>query len=498
MKRLLHLLACMGLAACLSLLPVLALAASAPALGKTATPLDKNDETAVTLTIGADQTKTVSSVVFVLDKSTSIAVRDEALKMLAELKTRAGENRIRAGAVVFNKGTDARVALAGLDDAQYARLENLMRREVTSGTNIEAGLRAGIEMLQNDGASAAGDKHLVLVSDGVTYMWGNPPVSLYSEVDPDRISKFWAYPSVVGFYPIGTDTSYIASLDNMAEWLRKHSEALDNLIGSYACAYGAGDNPEKKVSYSITKDYCCLDAAVYKTALAWQTAVQNGYRCYVYASDKYTQEYPFAPRFMKGLSAIGGSSVSFSDKESNVSGMFDNVKSAILYSIAKGSVTDVIGSSFDLKDLDTIGMSVGGKALTGVVDAAKNSVSFDDGKYVVHYVSGKEEKLVWNIRTPVAAASPITLRYTLKLASKSSAPGHYKVPTNESAVLSYTGSEDETVRQSVFPKPEVSYDVAAALPPKTGDATPLVAAFGGLSASALAAAVIFHRKRRRS
>lgn len=498
MKRLLHLLACMGLAACLSLLPVLALAASEPALGKTATPLDKSDETAVTLSIGADQTKTVSSVVFVLDKSTSITVRDEALKMLAELKARAGKNRIRAGAVIFNKGTDARVALAGLDDAQYARLENLMGREVTSGTNIEAGLRAGIEMLQNDGASAAGDKHLVLVSDGVTYMWGNPPVSLYSEVNPDNISRFWASPSVAGFYPIGTDTSYIASLDNMAKWLQNHSQALDELIGGYACAYGAGDAPEKKVSFADTKDYCCLDAAVYKTALAWQTAVQNGYRCYAYSSDKYAIEYPFAPRFMKGLSAIGGSSVSFTDKESNVSGMFDNVKSAILYSIAKGSVTDVIGGSFDLKGLDTLSMSVGGKALTGVMDASKNSVSFDNGKYVVYYVSGGEEKLVWNIRTPVAAASPITLRYTLKLVSKSSVPGSYKVPTNESAVLTYTGSGDETVRQSAFPKPEVSYAVAAALPPKTGDTAPLIAAFAGLSASALAAAVIFRRKRHRS
>ena len=488
----------MGLIACLSLSPALAMAASEPAIDKTATPLDRNDETTVTLTIGAGQTKTVSSVVFVLDKSTSIAVREEALKMLAELKTRVGKNRIRAGAVIFNKGTEYRVALDDLSNAQYERLEALMNEKVSSGTNIEAGLRAGVEMLQNDAGVAAGDKHLVLVSDGVTYMWGAPPVSLYSEVNPDNISRFWASPSVVGFYPIGTDKAYIASLDNMAEWLQKHSAALNNLISNYACAYGAGDNPEKKVPFSASNGYSCLDAAIYKAALAWQTAVQNGYQCYAYASDKFTTEYPFAPRFMKGLSAIGGSSTLFSDGTLNVSGMFDNVKSSILYTIERGSVTDVIGASFDLKSLDTLSMTVGGKALAGVTDAANSSVSFDNGKYVVRYVSGKEEKLVWSIRTPVAAGSPISLSYTLKLVNKSTVPGYHKVPTNESAVLDYTSSA-EGGGELFFPKPEVSYTVAAAQPPKTGDATPVIPALGGLSASAFAiAAVVFHEKRRKS
>ena len=49
---------------------------------KTATDLDANDQTTVTLKIGAGQGRLESNVVFVLDKSTSTDVREEAGKML--------------------------------------------------------------------------------------------------------------------------------------------------------------------------------------------------------------------------------------------------------------------------------------------------------------------------------------------------------------------------------------------------------------------------------
>ncbi len=55
-------------------------------IDKTATELDENDKTTVTLNIGSGETKTVSDVVFVLDKSTSMDVREEAAAMLKELE----------------------------------------------------------------------------------------------------------------------------------------------------------------------------------------------------------------------------------------------------------------------------------------------------------------------------------------------------------------------------------------------------------------------------
>lgn len=71
---------------------------------KTATDL-VNDETNVTLTVGGQQENTVSDVVFVLDKSASLDIRQEAMNMLDELKAQAEEgNLIHVGVVNFESG----------------------------------------------------------------------------------------------------------------------------------------------------------------------------------------------------------------------------------------------------------------------------------------------------------------------------------------------------------------------------------------------------------
>lgn len=53
---------------------------------KTATPLDENYQTKVTLSLPSKSEKLESDVVFVLDKSTSTQVEDQALEMLGKLQ----------------------------------------------------------------------------------------------------------------------------------------------------------------------------------------------------------------------------------------------------------------------------------------------------------------------------------------------------------------------------------------------------------------------------
>lgn len=53
---------------------------------KTATNLDKNFQSKVTLSLPAAEEELVTDVVFALDKSTSAALEDQALKMLNDLK----------------------------------------------------------------------------------------------------------------------------------------------------------------------------------------------------------------------------------------------------------------------------------------------------------------------------------------------------------------------------------------------------------------------------
>ena len=84
------------------------------------------------------ENKTISDVVFVLDKSTSVDVREEAAAMLEELLKRAGENKIQVGVIIFNRSTDCCLELTELNNDNYETIKNALLAEMSSGTNIEA------------------------------------------------------------------------------------------------------------------------------------------------------------------------------------------------------------------------------------------------------------------------------------------------------------------------------------------------------------------------
>ena len=431
-------------------------------IDKTATAL-KEDFTDVTLQIGADSTivenKTISDVVFVLDKSTSVDVREEAAAMLEELLKRAGENKIQVGVIIFNRSTDCCLELTELNNDNYETIKNALLAEMSSGTNIEAGIRKGLEMLAADKEVADSAKHLVLVTDGVTYMWGAPPSTIYNEVNPDNISRIWASPSVCEFYPIGTDSKYIASFQNAAQWLSDQGEALSAVIDEKTCSYDDFD-AESDPYLTLEKDrYTCCEAALYMTGLAWEEAASR-YHCYAYASGKYEDTYPWAPAFIGSLDTIGGISGQI---PADVSGMFDQVKSdvlkKILFSIEKGVVTDIIGEKFDLASLSSITMKKGGAVLSGKIDVESNRVIWGTNEeYSVSYYKSADGKevLTWQINEPVE--EPISLIYTLKLVQKENKAGTYTPPTNENAVLEYTGT-DGSHGILEFPIPTVKYTI---------------------------------------
>lgn len=72
---------------------------------KTATQLDKNYRSQVTLSLPAKSEKLVSDVVFVLDKSTSTQIENQTLDMLENLQTQISQTnaKVKVGIVIFNK-----------------------------------------------------------------------------------------------------------------------------------------------------------------------------------------------------------------------------------------------------------------------------------------------------------------------------------------------------------------------------------------------------------
>lgn len=142
---------------------------------KAATDLDENLETRVTLSFPGKREAEPSDVVFVLDKSGASAQMDiynQAKSFLEVVKAKAQADGldIKVGVVLFNKVGNIQQQLTdvvtGYDDILTA-----MNSSVRSGTNMDAGLLAAKSMLDADTAVKAENKHVILISDGATYLY---------------------------------------------------------------------------------------------------------------------------------------------------------------------------------------------------------------------------------------------------------------------------------------------------------------------------------------
>lgn len=468
-------------------------------VGKTASELE-NDTTTVTLKVGATQEKTVSDVVFVLDKSASSEIRQEAMKMLDELVEQSKEgNVIKVGIVNFEslELDDWGCGLTPLTDENRETIEQAIqyKEKDSSGTNIHAGLVAGEKMLKADTEVDDANKHLVLVTDGVAYLWGTAedggPFSIYSESISNGEENLYASHETIDWHHENAASKYYDEFSDMVTWMSSHGDSIKSDIETYGIKYeegqyqasdyevmhGQGEDTDWSVidkfksenSYvpyeDLTQTASAPDAAIYMAANEWQ-AIAEEYQAYAYHDPRYSKngKYVWAANAISNLSDLGGYSAELPEDAADYDGMFDAVKSSVLYEIQSGTVTDVIGNDFDLDSLSSFKLKVGETELEGEVDEEKQTVTFGDkDEYVVTYYnrgtdSDSREQFSWAINTPVEQGKGLELSYELKLANKETEPGKYEVPTNEEATLDYTSTVGDggTVE---FPEPEVSYTV---------------------------------------
>ena len=485
-----------------------------PEISKIATDLDKDGNTIVSLGIGADEEKTASDVVFVLDKSASTDIREEAANMLAELQKQSEEgNIIKVGVVNFETGILDSLELTELNDDNWNTISKhvIFHEADSSGTNIPAGIAAGKAMLDADTAVKEENKHLVLVTDGVGYLWGNADsaddgsnvYTIYSENVSNGEENLYASHETIDWHH--KDASYYDEFSNIAQWYENHSE-YGELIAKYQNTFGrqtqykASDNnvvqhKGQETDWSVigkfSQEYSYVpvenqnasiptaaDGAMYKVAELWTSIKDAGYNAYAYEDPRYSKngQYIWAAKAISSLRTIGGYSSTLPDNKADYDGMFDNVKSSVLYAIENGTVNDVIGKNFDLVSLDTLSLTVGEQVFTPTVSGNTANFGTPDENGVYPYsvtytrttdANGDEvdEFFDWQINTPVEKSNPISLSYTLHLVNREDVTGDYTVPTNESAELTYKSTDTKEEKGPlVFPVPEVTYHVASIQP----------------------------------
>ena len=404
----------------------------------------------------------------------------QALEMLQNLKKEVQEKgaKVKVGVVLFNKEahTDGFMDL----ETQYEAIEAAICQEIKSGTNLHAGILAGKSMLDQDTGVADERKTLVVVSDGITYMFNENPTAVA-----------WGFMADSPKHFAGPDNWNSKYGNNQAPadwnaWLTGIEARLSEQKDTHDYPYGTEPDVSLITPVEEAGKYVnSIDKALYLSYEAYAQAASEGYHCYAMPITPLgtASNYEWGMSFMRYLA--NGKQVSF-----------DSIKNDILYAVDKGSVVkDYMGYvkedyNFDFDHLDQL--TVGGKALSMYQEG--NTWYFGDGepgpqnyRFKVVYDAGNKaetEMFTWYIEEPVSNFAPVQLTYTVKLINPKTADGtygkydrdgsqHYEgLYTNQEAVLYPVDSRGYEYRSEEFAKPTVSYVVEHGTPEPGPDPTP--------------------------
>ena len=449
---------------------------------KTATALDENLETKVTLSFPGQREAEPADVVFVLDKSGASAQTDifkQAKAFLEEINQKANADglNIKVGVVLFNKMGNVQLPLTDVATG-YDDILNAMNSSVRSGTNMHAGLLAAKSILDADTAVKAENKHVILISDGATYLYckdgdfTKPYTRSFGSVEGGRnmMGGIWEWQS----REYHTDNAWkkfsdgsnfifsqaMTSPEKLAEYLAYYRDQYENSDKNWAqydyeyTVLAANTGTTNPIPVDVTAP-CNIDVAFWSTDDTFQSMVNAGYDMNVY----YKNAADFDGQvFLKYLVRNSNNGELNTD--------FDKLKAKLVDKIAAGStVEDTIGANFDfVNDPAKISLTANGEKLAPVkIDTTTYGFGKkSDGTYrfTLKYQAGENEKLTLTLNEAAAPSRPVVLEYSELLVNKPTEPGTHTLKVNESAVLHPIDGNGVAGKAYEFPVPTVDYTVA--------------------------------------
>ena len=492
-----RILACLlALVMLIGLLPVTALAVDAggttvPMLdvskSKTATALDADGSTRVTLSLPSAEETLTSDVVFVLDGSSSAEtdVVKKSLDLLDELKQDAGDNGATVNVCIVKFKRQAFKSDWYDLATHFDVIKEKMETSYSGGTNIHAGLLAGKEALEEHTNVSASRKYLVLVSDGSTYLYskdGNwasdtPFTRSYHPANPYNhfSGGYWDegyyqpnnHPDVNVTRP--TNTSDIAAWQNYLRDVEARNAESHGDDYDYHCNYDLNFNQNKpsddyKQQPNVPRSASNRDMAFYYADQTWQQMRNAGYNLFSIATED-------------GLAGAGNSNDSHSFMNYLNGGQslnFSDIKNEIFYAVGPGStVEDYMGYdtstgnnyNFDLVP-DSLILTVGGQSLAykRVDDTYYFGINENNNwRFKVEYTSANDgrEKFVWTINEHVSNFSRVQLSYQLRLRDDARTSKDNYFYTNLSATLTPKDSEGHPGSVQTFDRPRVTFGADA-------------------------------------
>ena len=453
---------------------------------KTATELDENLETKVTLSFPGKREAEPSDVVFVLDKSGASAQMDiynQAKGFLSQISQKAKDDGldIKVGVVLFNKKGNIQQQLTdvvtGYDDILAA-----MNSSVRSGTNMDAGLLAAKSILDADTAVKAENKHVILISDGATYLYckngdyATPYTRSFGKVEGGKnfMGGIWEWQSREyhtnnAWKKFSDGSNFIFSqamkspekLGKYLEYYRDQYENSDKNWAQYDYEYtdaAANNGTTNPIPVDVNAP-CNIDVAFWSTDDTFQSMVKAGYDMNVYYKNAADFDGQVFLQYLTRNSNNGQLDTDFAD-----------IKAKLVDKIAAGStVEDFIGADFDfVNDPAKISLTANGEKLAPekIDDGAYGFGKLANGSYrfTLDYVNGDQEVLKLTLNEAASPSKPVVLEYSERLVNVPTEPGTHTLKVNESAILQPIDGNGMRGDAYEFPVPTVTYTVAAPEP----------------------------------
>lgn len=461
---------------------------------KMATELDENLETKVTLSFPGKREAEPSDVVFVLDKSGASAQMDiynQAKGFLSQISQKAKDDGldIKVGVVLFNKKGNIQQQLTdvvtGYDDILAA-----MNSSVRSGTNMDAGLLAAKSILDADTAVKAENKHVILISDGATYLYckngdyATPYTRSFGKVEGGKnfMGGIWEWQSRE-YHTNNAWKQFSDGSNFIFSQAMKSPEKLGEYLAYYRDQYQNSDKNWAQYDYEYTAEAadagttnpipidvtapCNIDVAFWSTDDTFQSMVNAGYDMNVYYKNAADFDGQVFLQYLTRNSNNGQLDTDFAD-----------IKAKLVDKIATGStVEDFIGADFDfVNDPAKISLTANGEKLAPekIGDGVYGFGKLVNGSYrfTLDYVNGDQEMLKLTLSEAASPSKPVVLEYSERLVNVPTEPGTHTLKVNESAILQPIDGNGMRGDAYEFPVPTVTYTVAAPEPKPEPEAKP--------------------------
>lgn len=466
---------------------------------KTATELDKNQETKVTLSFPGKREAEPSDVVFVLDKSGASAQKDiynQAKSFLEEVKTKAQADGldIKVGVVLFNKVGNIQQPLTDVVTG-YDSILTAMNSSLHSGTNMDAGLLAAKSILDADTAVKAENKHVILISDGATYLYckngdyttpytrsfgdptkqTNPETHAAYPYGSNKMGGIWEWQSREynfnnAWKKFSDGSNFIFSQamkspEKLGEYLAYYRDQYENNSEKNWAQYdyeytdaAANNGTANPIPVDVNAP-CNIDVAFWSTDDTFQSMVKAGYDMNVYYKNAADFDGQVFLQYLTRNSNNGKLDTDFAE-----------IKAKLVDKIAAGStVEDFIGSDFDfINDPAKISLTANGEKLAPekIDDGSYGFGKLANGSYrfTLDYAKGDQEMLKLTLNEAASPSKPVVLEYSERLVNVPTEPGTHTLKVNESAILHPIDGNGARGDAYEFPVPTVTYTVAAPEP----------------------------------